>query len=197
MPDSLIGGAFRVKCTVVDGAPVPVDPDALAAHRQEVAERHPELVRPAKTEQERNHLTAQLIRRPVADAPTYRSNGHVAQRPRERRAKRSSGSSSRDGPSDEPDPPLGGRTCEVCGGPLADRRGQTRTCSNRCRQKKYRRHSQNGNGNGHRVLTSRERSILVDRIARARLEQDGGFQKVERQERDLERARQRLREAAA
>jgi hypothetical protein len=56
---------------------------------------------------------------------------------------------------------------------------------------------QNGNGNGHRVLTPRERSILVDQIARARLEREGGFQKVERVERDLERARRRLRGAAA
>ena len=41
-----------------------------------------------------------------------------------------------------------------------------------------------------------ERSRLIDQIARARLEREGGYQRVERGERDLERARQRLREVA-
>jgi len=70
-----------------------------------------------------------------------------SERPRERRARRSS-SGSRGDPDPESEPPLGGvtdsrpspRTCEVCGEPFTPRRRSNATlCGSACKQKAYRR----------------------------------------------------------
>jgi hypothetical protein len=121
-------------------------------------------------------------------------------RPRERRARRATGGSSRDGPdSDEPDPPLGGsgvtvsRVCLGCGASIEHLRRQAITCGlARCRKRlQRRRQSANGsvreNSNGRTPLRPRELAELRDLVARARLEQDGGYERIERLARDLDR----------
>jgi hypothetical protein len=57
----------------------------------------------------------------------------VAPRPREHRAGRAH--RTRAGPSDDPDLE---RVCEVCGGSLAGKRRQAKTCGDRCRQARHR-----------------------------------------------------------
>ena len=134
-----------------------------------------------------------------------KSRGRGEARPSGRRVRAVASSSGTDPPrleDDDPDPlewVSDVARCAVCGCPLTGRRRQTRTCSDAHRKAKSRRQSErtnNGDGNGHRPLTPRELAWLRDRVARARLELAGGYQVVERAERDLGRATRRLAAAA-
>jgi hypothetical protein len=215
-----------VTLLVVAGQLVAKDPDATAAHLDEVRGRHPELVRPGKTVEERTLLTARKAFARYGKGVTFESRGEVVfahfvrlDVPRRRGTSRavrstrrvrtvsSSGDPPRSG-DDDPDPDLV-RICAVCGVPLVDRRPQTTTCSAAHRQTKSRRLRRssgaypgrqpqpgNGNSNGNGPLTPRELARLRDLIARELLRRAGGFERVERLERDLERATRKLAAAA-
>jgi len=141
----------------------------------------------------------------IATAPTR--VGHTQHRgtsraQRSTRRVRTVASSSGDPPQsgeDDPEHHDVVRRCAICGVPFApEARRHKKTCGYLCRKRLERMRDHlpaqqngigNGNGNGRRILTPRERSRLIDQIARARLEREGGYQRVERGERDLERAR--------
>jgi hypothetical protein len=86
------------------------------------------------------------------------------------------------------------RACGVCGGSLADKYANALTCKSACRQKAYR---QRLKAKAAAVeptapeLTPQGRSELWNLVARERLRRAGGFTKVEREERRIERRRRR------
>ena len=108
MPDaSLIGERHQGRYLVVNGEIVQTDAERerMEAHLREVAERRPELVRPAKTEQQRNELTAQRFTRTRQRGTTRAAR--PSRRP-VRRAQRTTRTADSRGDPREPDPPRGG-----------------------------------------------------------------------------------------
>jgi hypothetical protein len=117
----VIGEPQRHRFVIQDGRFVPVAPDEIEAGLEAVRRSHPELVRPAKTEAERNELTAAKfagMRRarvgpwqvvPVRNTcPATRRRGSSRQiRPTGRRTRSSARSTGRqsDDPSEPPPPP--------------------------------------------------------------------------------------------
>jgi hypothetical protein len=239
MPDALSGEPLRVKGVWLDGVFVHADGERerMAANLEKVQERHPELVRRARTEEERTLLTAKKAFARYGDSAIYKSrHGTVTvyrarfSVPQHRGTTRAVRSTRRvravdrvNGTSSGTDPPKAegdddpppehhhlARVCAVCGKPLPPRaRRHKTTCDYRCRKRLERRRraenvaarrplpAPNGDGNGNGTVTSRERdwlrtprghAWLRDKVARACLEDAGGFAVVERAERDLARS---------
>jgi hypothetical protein len=207
---------FTFTYTEDDGALVARNPGAAEAHLDEVRKRHPERVRPGLTEEQRTLLTASKAFARYGRGVRFESRGGVVfgylprfDIPRQRGTSRAVRSMRRvhTASSSGTDPPrlagddlehAVGRVCLICGGSIEHRRRQAKTCDGVCRERLYRsrRNGHNGNGNGGAeigisagvVLSARRRAALRDRIARIRLEHDGGYAAVERRARDLERA---------
>ena len=79
-PDLTAEQPLEVTCRVVNGVLVTTDQDCerMEANRQEVAKRHPELVRRARTEEERTLLIAKKAFAHYGDRVIYESrNGEV------------------------------------------------------------------------------------------------------------------------
>jgi hypothetical protein len=127
-------------------------------------------------------------------APPVQRSRSRERRPTRRRRTARSLSGSRDGP-DEPEP----RACEVCGESLAGKYSNAKTCDGPCRQRLYRQRlkakppAPASSEPAPRKWTEdppetlEEWQELRDAVARARLERDGGYTRVEREERRRER----------